>query len=63
MNTATWPEFQAALDAAPLGVVAEKDVKEAYHWLSAHETGCWSDGSDMSPTWKQLYLDMRSPVT
>ena len=62
MSIATWPEFQAALDAAPVGVVAEKDVKEAYHWLSARETGCWNDVSDMGLTWRQHCLDMRSPV-
>ena len=58
------PEIQAAFNAAPQGgVVAEKDVKEAYRWLSAREIGCWSDGFDMRPTWSQHYLDIRSPVT
>ena len=62
-GNATWPQFHAAFNAAPVGVVAEKDVKEAYHWLSARATGGWRDGSDMGPTWKQHYLDMRSSVT
>ena len=62
MSIATWPEFQAAYNAAPDGVVSIKAVMEAYHWLSAREGGCWYDGTPMGDTWLQHYQNMRSPV-